>query len=270
MKTVLVSAALLSVITASATAVTAGPVHFPGAPPDILETGEGGNGAGSVKLASAVTSAFLFVPGAAKSPLITIGEGGEGGKGRRGRGYYGSPRYRPVPYQNYYAPSPSYYYGPSPPYYQNYYAPPRYGRPYDRRDYEPGEADRGRWQAENPANARRSPRSDTGASASAPNRDVVSQPAPTSHQQSQEQQGGPAATRPRAPAEAVELPPAAHTAKPEPSSEAASGQQQHSSPLPKAEAAPQRPSRPTSMDGNTRKPSIEFANPTVGPLTPVR
>ena len=116
MKTVLVSAALAGVITASATSVTAGPLR----PVAQRETiGEGGNGAGSVRLASAVTSAFLLVPDAAQSPLMTVGEGGEGGKGGKERrlrrqrdrntDYYRSPEYRT---------------------YQRYYNPPGYDRPY--------------------------------------------------------------------------------------------------------------------------------------------
>src|SRR5215210_3976356 len=124
----------------------------------------------------------------------------------------------PAYYQNYYD-SPY-------PYYQQYYAPPRFGRPYSRRDDEPGAEGRERRAVENPADARRSPRSGTGANASAPTRDVITQPAPTPYQQAQEQDEF-AATHPRAPAESVELPPAASAAKPEPSSPAVSGQQQH-------------------------------------------
>jgi hypothetical protein len=84
MKTVLVSAALLGAVSASSAAATTDSMR-PVAPPDAMTSGEGGNGAGSVKLASAVTSAFLFVPNAVQSPLVTVGEGGEGGEGGKGR-----------------------------------------------------------------------------------------------------------------------------------------------------------------------------------------
>ncbi|MFB9267343.1 hypothetical protein ACFFWD_30050 [Bradyrhizobium erythrophlei] len=130
MKTVLLSVALLGAVTASATAATGGAMR-PGAQPDALATGEGGNGAGSVKLASLVTSTFLFVPDAVQSPLVAVGEGGEGGYGRR--------RYRHDNYPDYYEPR---YYRPYPGY-PPYYAPRRYGRPYyghryyQRRYFEP-------------------------------------------------------------------------------------------------------------------------------------
>jgi hypothetical protein len=84
MKTVLVSAALLGAVSASSAAATTDSMR-PVAPPDAMTSGEGGNGAGSVKLASAVTSAFLFVPNTVQSPLVTVGEGGEGGEGGKGR-----------------------------------------------------------------------------------------------------------------------------------------------------------------------------------------
>jgi len=125
MKTI-VSAALLGVLAAGAPAAadaTGTPAQF-----DPLTTGEGGNGSGSVRLSSNLTSTFLVVPDAAQSLLVTVGEGGEGGEGWRGRrlrrypgdylGYYRSPRYR---YDRDYSP---------------YYMPHRYDRPYyDQRYY---------------------------------------------------------------------------------------------------------------------------------------
>lgn len=123
MKTI-VGAALLGVLTASASA--AADTTGTGAQFEPLTMGEGGNGSGSVRLASMLTSTFLVVPDAAQSLLVTVGEGGEGGEGRRGRrlrrhpgdyfGYYRSPRYR---YDRDY-----------------YYTPYRYDRPYyDQRYY---------------------------------------------------------------------------------------------------------------------------------------
>lgn len=116
MKTVVVSAALLSVLTVSASATPIDAMG-PQAQFDPLAAGEGGSGAGSVKLASAITSTFLFVPDAAQSLLVTVGEGGEGGEGGRGRrlrgyraynfDYYRSPRYRLYrEYRPYYSPLP--------------------------------------------------------------------------------------------------------------------------------------------------------------------
>lgn len=119
----IVGAALLGVLTAGASAAADAigtPAQF-----DPLATGEGGNGSGSVRLSSNITSTFLVVPDAAQSLLVTVGEGGEGGEGRRFRrhpgdyfGYYRSPRYR---YDGDYSP---------------YYIPPGYDRPYyDQRYY---------------------------------------------------------------------------------------------------------------------------------------
>jgi hypothetical protein len=84
MKTVLLSAALLGTVAAGDAAAGAG-VFRPVPPSDAAMAGEGGNGAGSIKVAGVVTSAFLFVPNAVQSPLVTIGEGGEGGKGKKKR-----------------------------------------------------------------------------------------------------------------------------------------------------------------------------------------
>jgi hypothetical protein len=125
MKTVLIGAAMLGFSTASATAAV--DARKPAATlPEATATGEGGSGAGSVKLASAVTSTFLFVPDASQSPLIAVGEGGEGGRGRRWRKHY-------RPYGHYYG---YHHYRPPPAYYRPYYARPRYDRPYyDHRYY---------------------------------------------------------------------------------------------------------------------------------------
>jgi hypothetical protein len=84
MRTVLVGAALLGAVSAGAAAMP-GEVSRPGTQRSAMTSGEGGNGAGSVRLASVVTSAFLFVPDIVQSPLVTVGEGGEGGKGGKGR-----------------------------------------------------------------------------------------------------------------------------------------------------------------------------------------
>ncbi len=123
MKTILASAALLTVLTASASATPA--ARGPQTRFDPPATGEGGNGAGSVKLASLVTSTFLFVPDSAQSLLVTVGEGGEGGRGRRLRRhraynfhYYGPHSYR---LERGYRPS---------------YAPRRYEHPYYDYRYE--------------------------------------------------------------------------------------------------------------------------------------
>ena len=73
MKTI-VSATLLGVLAAGAPAAadaTGTPAQF-----DPLTTGEGGNGSGSVRLSSNLTSTFLVVPDAAQSLLVTVGEGG--------------------------------------------------------------------------------------------------------------------------------------------------------------------------------------------------
>jgi hypothetical protein len=123
MKTILVSAALLSVLTASASATTA--ATGPNAQFDPPATGEGGNGAGSVKLASLVSSTFLLVPDSAQSLLVTVGEGGEGGRGRRLRRHraYNFYYYRPHSYRLQRG-------------YRPYYAPRRYEQPYYDYRYE--------------------------------------------------------------------------------------------------------------------------------------
>lgn len=122
MKSALISAAMLGALTASATAAVdaraSGVMH-----PEATTSGEGGNGSGSIKLASAVASPFLFMSDVSQSPLVAVGEGGEGGRGKHWRkryrhyGHYGYRHYRPS-------------------YYRPYYARPRYDRPYyDHRYY---------------------------------------------------------------------------------------------------------------------------------------
>jgi hypothetical protein len=125
MKAVLVSAAMLSVLTASASYAATERSGATGANPQAASSGEGASGGQGVKIASAAASTFLFVREAAQSPLVTVGEGGEGRRGRRWRPHYG----------------PSYNY-----YYQRdryrrvaprLYDRPYYGRPYyyDRPSY---------------------------------------------------------------------------------------------------------------------------------------
>ena len=80
MKRVLLGAALFGAVTAGEAA----------AAPLNPFSGEGGDGTGSVRLASALNSALLVVPDGAQSPLVTVGEGGKGkgkgkGKGRAAR-----------------------------------------------------------------------------------------------------------------------------------------------------------------------------------------
>ena len=100
MKAFLVPAAMLSVLTASAAFAATAPAAMgdPAVPAD-----EGAGGGRGVRVASAVASPLLFVPDAAQSPLVTVGEGGEGGKGRRWRGYRGRHvvYYRPVRHYRY-------------------------------------------------------------------------------------------------------------------------------------------------------------------------
>ena len=121
MKTVLISAAMLGALTATATAAADAPA--PGIVQPEAPNGEGGNGLGSVKVASAVSSTFLFVPDTSQSPLVAVGEGGEGGEGGRGRRW--RKRQGPYGYRDGYR-----YSQPGPRYYQPYYGRPRYDRPY--------------------------------------------------------------------------------------------------------------------------------------------
>jgi hypothetical protein len=122
MKAALLSAAMLSVLTASASYAATERSGAAGANP-AASSGEGASGGRGVKVASAAASTFLFVREAAQSPLVTVGEGGEGRRGRRWRQQYG----------------PSYNY-----YYQRdryrrvaprLYDRPYYGRPYGRPYY---------------------------------------------------------------------------------------------------------------------------------------
>lgn len=128
-KRILISAATIGVLTANADATTN--IGFSVAPPETQEAGEGGNGSGSVKIASLVSSTFLLVPDARQSLLVTVGEGGEGGEGGRGRRwrkrhhhyghYYGHNHYRlgPSSYRPHRA-------GPYGYYDQRYYGRPRF------------------------------------------------------------------------------------------------------------------------------------------------
>ena len=86
MKARLMGAALVGVLTAGAgQAAVASPGDAAPAIEAVLHGDEGGVGSRSVKLASAVTSPFLFTSEARQSPLTPVAEGGEGGEGRRGR-----------------------------------------------------------------------------------------------------------------------------------------------------------------------------------------
>ena len=171
MKAVLLSAALVGVVTASATSVAAGALRLE-ARPDTMPVGEGGAGAGSVKRTSVVTSAFLVVPDAVQSPLIAVGEGGEGGKGKKGKGARGYYRSREYPPPSYHQP----YYDPAPSYYRPYYAPPRYNRPYNDPYSEPRAERRERRARETPASANRSAR--PGTDAGAPPAESTARPDP--------------------------------------------------------------------------------------------
>jgi hypothetical protein len=122
MKSTLISVTLLSIFTASANAVTDARPFDDARPPEVT-MGEGGDGLGSVKLASVAASTFLFVPDASQSLLVPVAEGGEGGRGRRWRRHRGDYyhyrgfRSRDSGYRRYYQPYRSYryerrYYGP--------------------------------------------------------------------------------------------------------------------------------------------------------------
>lgn len=115
MKTALIGAAMLTVLTAS---VSYAGIQPGGASRDAAAgvAGEGAAGGRGVRLASAAAGTFLFVPDAVQSPLVAVGEGGEGRKGRRFRAYRYSGPYYGRSYRRYRAP---YYARP-------YYAPPPY------------------------------------------------------------------------------------------------------------------------------------------------
>lgn len=121
MKTGMIGATLLTVVTAGGSYATTAQLERAQAPRDAALYGEeGGMGSGSVRLASAVTSTLLFAPEAKQSPLVTVGEGGEGGRGkkwRKHRRHYG-PAYGH--YRHQYRPR----------YYDPYYHRPRYRDPY--------------------------------------------------------------------------------------------------------------------------------------------
>jgi hypothetical protein len=128
MGTILIHAAMVSALTASA-AFAATPSSNPD--PSIGTTvaaGEGAPGGRGVRLASAAAGTLLFTPEAKQSLLVTVGEGGEGGEGRRGKHFR--------KFRHHYA-GPDHYirrqwYG----YDRRYYDRPYgyYQRDYDRRD----------------------------------------------------------------------------------------------------------------------------------------
>ena len=129
MQGVLVHAAMLSALTATATyaSASAGDTAL-AAPKPAISDGEGAAGGRGVRLAGAA-SILLFVPGANQSSLIVpVGEGGEGKRGRRFRHH--GPRYNPYvgrPYQyrgNYRRDWNEGYYG------RSYYDRPYYDRSY--------------------------------------------------------------------------------------------------------------------------------------------
>lgn len=102
MKGFLVHAAMLSVLTATATHASAysGDMALVLPKPAIAD-GEVAAGARGVRLASSIASTLLFVPDANQSSLIVqVGEGGEGRRGRRwrDRGHRHNP-YIGRPYQ---------------------------------------------------------------------------------------------------------------------------------------------------------------------------
>src|SRR5262245_34249734 len=117
MKAVLLSAAMLSVLTASASYAATEGGGTTRTNPQAASSGEGASGGQGVKVASAAASTFLFVREAAQSNLVTVGEGGEGRRGWRWRPHYGH--------------SYGYYFAP------RLYDRPYYDRPYyDRRYYD--------------------------------------------------------------------------------------------------------------------------------------
>jgi hypothetical protein len=123
MKAALISAAMLGVLTASASyaATEAGGANR--VDPQAASSGEGASGGRGVRVASAAASTFLFVREAAQSALVTVGEGGEGRRGRRWRPHYG-------PSYNYYFQRDRYRRIHPRFYNRPYYGRPHYGRPY--------------------------------------------------------------------------------------------------------------------------------------------
>jgi hypothetical protein len=133
MKTGLIGATLLSVLTATAASAAVAPAADPTATRGNapLFNAEGASGGSGVRIASAAASTLLFVPDAKQSALVQVGEGGEGGRGRRRKfrahfgppfhapahgfrrkfhhGHYGGPYYRSLHYgRGYYGPGPYY------------------------------------------------------------------------------------------------------------------------------------------------------------------
>jgi hypothetical protein len=100
MKTGLIGATLLSVLTASAASAAVTPQADPAATPRnaALFEAEGASGGAGGRIASAAASTLLFVPDAKQSALVQVGEGGEGGRGRgrRFRGHFGPPIHAPA------------------------------------------------------------------------------------------------------------------------------------------------------------------------------
>jgi hypothetical protein len=128
MKTVLVHAAMLSTLTASA-AYAAAPANAPNplASPAVSD-GEGAAGGRGMRLAAAAAGTLLFVPEAAKqSLLVTVGEGGEG---KRGKHFRKAHRYKYVHRYRHYHRGPyhvrRYWYGSG--YYRHRYNRRFYGR----------------------------------------------------------------------------------------------------------------------------------------------
>ena len=102
MKTVLISATLLSVMTASVSHAASERTRTTFSS-DPMVSGEGGGGGRGIGVASAANTTLLFVPDAEQSPLIAVGEGGEGGEGGRGKRSR-KHRSRSIPYQRQYVP----------------------------------------------------------------------------------------------------------------------------------------------------------------------
>ena len=132
MKAVLVSATLLSVITASVSHAASEGTRTT-ISSDPLVSGEGGGGGRGIGVASAANTTLLFVPDAEQSSLIAVGEGGEGGEGGRGKRFRKYRRSRSIPYRGQYAPYGGRPYGSYGPGWQRPgYNPPYYDRPYGR------------------------------------------------------------------------------------------------------------------------------------------
>jgi hypothetical protein len=126
MKAVVVSAAMLSVLTATASyAATEAGAASRAAPQAEVPAAEGAPGGQGVKVAGLAASTFLFVPDAAQSHLVTVGEGGEGRRGRKWRRGHHS----------YYIRREYHYFYDRPVYGRPYHGRPYYDRPSYRRPY---------------------------------------------------------------------------------------------------------------------------------------